>query len=132
MAMPNPKDTITEEMIKGIKESLDKSISEKATEWYSQAVWIPEEEKRKYSREKWQRELYQDWDKVASSAADPVRRLRKEMHDELGDIKSAIRKLGIMLDGDKPTEEQLKNSKMLKEAYLKYKMVEGLVLGGKK
>ena len=61
--------------------------------------------------------------------SDPVQRIRKEMHEELDEIKTAIRKMGIMLDSDKPSQEQLEKSKMLKEAYMKYKMVEGLVLG---
>ena len=130
--MADPKDTITEEMLKSIKEGLDKSIIEKSTEWYSQqAVWVPEEEKRRYTRQKWQRELYQDWDRVASSAADPVQRLRKEMHDELRDIKKAINKIGIMLDSDAPSQEQLEEHTTLREAYRKYKMIEALTLGKK-
>jgi hypothetical protein len=129
--MADPKDTITEEMIKGIKESLDKSIMSNASDLYTQTVWVPEEEKRRSVQRKWQRELYQDWDRVSSAAADPVHRLRNEMHDELRDIKKAINKIGIMLDSDAPSQEQLEEHTTLREAYRKYKMIEALTLGKK-
>jgi DNA repair exonuclease SbcCD ATPase subunit len=58
-----------------------------------------------------------------------VEQLRREMRKELGDIKDAIRKMGVLLDGDKPSEKVLREHKMLRDAYNKYKMIENLILG---
>ena len=92
-------------------------------------IWRPKTVERKYMQDKWRRELYADWERVQRQAKDPVQKLRDEMKEELRDIKRAVNKMGIMLDSEAPTEEQLRKSKMLKEAYSKYKMVEKLVLG---
>jgi len=140
MADDDMVDKLTAEMVRKLSEDIDQRIMKETTGTFTggyaseynyqyNTVWKPRELEEREYRKRWERDLYQQWDKVSSAAADPVHRLRKEMHDELGDIKAAIRKMGIMLDSDKPSQEQLEKSKMLKEAYMKYKMVEGLVLG---
>ena len=58
-----------------------------------------------------------------------VEQMRREMRKELGDIKDAVRKLGVLLDGDKPSEKVLREHKMLRDAYNKYRMIENLILG---
>ena len=60
---------------------------------------------------------------------EPIERVRRELLDEIGDIKIAVRKLGILLDCEKPTAKQLEDHKMLREAYQKYKMIEALIFG---
>jgi hypothetical protein len=60
---------------------------------------------------------------------EPIERVRRELLDEIGDIKIAVRKLGILLDCEKPTAKQLEQHKMLREAYQKYKMIESLIFG---
>lgn len=60
---------------------------------------------------------------------DPVDKLRDEMRKELVDIKKAIHTIGILLDGDKPSDEMLEKHKTLRDAYRKYKMIEALILG---
>ncbi|MCK5605934.1 hypothetical protein KAR91_28815, partial [Candidatus Pacearchaeota archaeon] len=58
-------------------------------------------------------------------------RLRDEMMRELRDIKKAIHTLGILLESDEPSREDLEKHKTLREAYRKYKMIEALTLGKK-
>lgn len=129
--MADPKDILTEAMVKKLCDDMDEKISREATGIFTTDIWQPEETKQKYYTDKWQRDLFEKWDKVSSSAADPVQRLRKEMHDELRDIKKAINKIGIMLDSDAPSQEQLDEHTTLREAYRKYKMIEALTLGKK-
>lgn len=142
MAMADDKmvDKLTAEMVKKLSEDMDKRMMKEATGTFTggyaseydytyNTVWKPRELEEREYRKRWERDLYQQWDKVQREVSDPVQRIRKEMHEELDEIKTAIRKMGIMLDSDKPSQEQLEKSKMLKEAYMKYKMVEGLVLG---
>lgn len=139
MAMADDKlvDKLTAEMVKKLSEDMDTKITNSFTtggyaseyDYTYNTVWKPRELEEREYRKRWERDLYQQWDKVQREVSDPVQRIRKEMHEELDEIKTAIRKMGIMLDSDKPSQEQLEKSKMLKEAYMKYKMVEGLVLG---
>ena len=51
-------------------------------------------------------------------------RLRDEMMRELRDIKKAIHTLGILLESDEPSREDLEKHKTLREAYRKYKTYE--------
>lgn len=60
-----------------------------------------------------------------------VEMLRREMREEMYDIKVAIRKIGILLDSDKPSDKMMREHKMLREAYQKYKMIEHLIIGNK-
>ena len=86
------------------------------------------QEREYYEQEK--RRLFKEWEEQARRMKDPVQVLREEMREELREIKDAISKLGILFDSDAPSEEQMEKHKALREAYLKYKMVEKLILGG--
>ena len=122
---------IDEDTIKKLKEGFQDHIGDIEKEALGD-VWVPEEYKYEKTKKQFQKDIYKEWEKQAKRTRDPVERLRKELHDELDEIKDAIRKIGILLDSDAPTEEQLEKYKMLKDAYLKYKMIEALVLGKEK
>jgi len=122
--MPDPN----EAMIRKLIEDMDSKITGDFTDVITGDVFVPYKHKSDEARRRMERELFKEWDKLGGST-DPIKRLRGEMHDELDQIKAAIRKIGIMLDGDAPTQEQMEKFKMLKEAYTKYKMIEALVLG---
>lgn len=117
------------DMEKQIVDALAKRVDGEITRDMLDQVWVPDEYKRKTAQDRFRRELYNDWKEVSRQARDPVQKMREEIHAELKEVKDAVRKLGIMLDSDAPTAEQLKKHKMLKEAYLKYKMIEKLTLG---
>ena len=126
--MADPRDTITQGMIEKLIRDFDTKTSKDFTDMITGDVIVPKKYEMDEHKRRYQRDIFNEWDKVKTDT-DPVTRLRKEMHDELKDIKKAINKIGIMLDSDAPTQEQMKNHKMLKEAYLKYKMIEALILG---
>lgn len=97
--------------------------------------WLPESEitkqqiedsKRKMEDHMWK--ILRDQQRHQPKA--PIDVLREDMEKQLREIRKAIRKLGILLDSDEPTEEQLKKHKALRDAYRKYKMIEKLTLGG--
>lgn len=99
-------------------------------------IWKPEkiaeEEKQSQIKKDLWEQMHKEWiwEEKHKFTKDPVDRLREEFRKEIAEIKDAIRKIGILLDSDAPTEEQLKKHKALREAYLKYKMLEKLILGG--
>lgn len=95
----------------------DKHEIQRQIEKQEQEVWIDQVKKMMEYEKKRQ---------------DPIEILRDEMRGELNDIKKAIHTIGILLDGDKPTDEMLEKHKMLREAYRKYKMIEALILGQQK
>ena len=127
--MPGSHNDFQDAAIQAIKEELDKRINADAEKLIMGELWLPDSVEEKKAQREWKEKLYREWKEQATQVHDPVQKLRKDVMDELSDIKKAIRKLGVLLDGDAPTEEQLEKHKMLKEAYTKYKMIEKLVLG---
>ncbi len=126
------KGNIANVLAKEIAESIDADMRKRDKifeDVMDGEIWKPRSIKKKYMQDKWRRELYNDWEEVQRHARDPVQQLRDEMREELRDVKRALRKVGILLDSDAPTEEQLKKHKALKRAYQKYKMTEKLILG---
>ena len=69
----------------------------------------------------------QDWNEIRKK--DPNEEFRRQTVKDIAEIKSAIRKIGILLSEDAPSKEMQNKHKMLKDAYKKYKMIEALVLG---
>lgn len=118
-----------------ILKEMDKKMMDKR-DWYEDKmikdIWISPTEQEKITAEeknrKFQKQI-EDMMRGDKYKPDPVDKLREEMRDELNDIKKAIHKIGIMLDGDAPSEEMLEKYKTLKDAYRKYKMIEALILG---
>lgn len=130
--MENTKFTETnvmDEMYENIIKKLNETNYGNDQRKHAYEIWKPKEYERQKERDEWSRKIYDDWSQQAKKIKDPVTVLREEMQEQLDEIKDAIRKLGILLDSDAPTEEQLKKHKILRDAYKKYKMVEALVLG---
>ena len=121
---------IEQRIIDAMATKIVSDFDEQAIDALTGEIWRPKTVERKYMQDKWKRELYADWERVQRQAKDPVQMLRDEMKEELRDIKQAVNKMGIMLDSEAPSQEQLRKSKTLKDAYMKYKMIEKLVLGG--
>ena len=90
-------------------------------------VWVPESHEKKVAMERkardWQKDIMNDWNKVRKQE-EPLQQIMRE----LGEMKTAMRKIGILLDSDIPDEESFKKFKALREAYRRYKMVEKLIL----
>lgn len=124
-----------------IKEIMD-NMNE-GRDWYDNVkpkdIWVSPDEKQKIdaedANEKARKELerimkeYEQKDMLKPKS--DVERLRDELMREIRDIKKAIHTLGILLDSDEPSQEDLENHKTLREAYRKYKMIEALTLGKK-
>ena len=126
-----PANTYTHEMMK----EMDKKMMEK-NDWYDakplEDIWISPTEQEKITAEETNRifqKQIEDMMREGKYRPDPIDKLREEMREELNDIKKAIRKIGVMLDGDAPSEEILEKHKTLRDAYRKYKMIEALILG---
>lgn len=130
------EDEWSENIYGEMMKELDKKIMEKR-DWYEEkiipGIWISPTEQKKITAEKANRKYQKDIEDMMREARprrpDPIDDLRKEMREELADIKRAIRKIGVMLDGDAPSEEILEKHKTLRDAYRKYKMIEALILG---
>jgi len=132
MTMPGKDE---EQMIKEIMEDYQER------DWYDNVkpkdIWVSPDEKEKINteaaNEKARKQLekvmreYQQQDKLKPKS--DVERLRDEMMREIRDIKKAIHILGILLESDEPSREDLEKHKTLREAYRKYKMIEALTLG---
>ena len=129
------QDEWIEDIQKKMMEEMDKDMM-KDRDWYEgkiiKDIWVSPTEKEKTATEERNRQFQkqiEDMLRSGQASPDPVGDLRKEMREELEDIKKAIRKIGVMLDGDAPSEEMLKKYKTLRDAYRKYKMIEALILG---
>jgi len=129
------RDDWMDQVQKKMQEEIDKEIMSER-EWYEEKImkdiWISPNEKEKIDMEDRNREYQKQIEKMmrgAQTRQDPVDKLRDEMRKELDDIKKAIRKIGVMLDGDAPSKEMLEKHKTLRDAYRKYKMIEALILG---
>lgn len=120
-----------DEALKAIMDEMSRRTQKEAEDLIMGKIILPDAVEERKMQEEWQKKLYKEWKEQASQVHDPVTKLRKDVMEELDNIKKAIRKLGVLLDSDAPTEEQLEKHKTLKDAYLKYKMVEKLVLGDK-
>jgi hypothetical protein len=118
-----------DEALKAIMDEMSRRTQKEAEDLIMGKIILPDAVEERKMQEEWQKKLYKEWKEQASQVHDPVTKLRKDVMAELADIKKALSKLGILLDSDAPTEEQLEKHKTLKDAYLKYKMVEKLVLG---
>lgn len=118
-----------DEALKAIMNEMSRRTQKEAEDLIMGKIILPDAVEERKMQEEWQKKLYKEWKEQASQVHDPVTKLRKDVMAELADIKKALSKLGILLDSDAPTEEQLEKHKTLKDAYLKYKMVEKLVLG---
>ena len=135
MAGKDLQDAWADKIHKQMKEEIDKEMT-KARDWHEekiiQDIWISPTEKEKIdieARNRQYQKQIEDMMRQAQPRQDPVDDLRKEMREELNDIKRAIRKIGVMLDGDAPSEEMFEKHKTLRDAYRKYKMIEALILG---
>ncbi len=137
MAGKNYADSWADQIAKQMREEIDNEIM-KGRDWYDegkiyQDIWISPTEKEKIEIEGKNKEYQKDIEdmmrKARQTSPDPVDKLREEMREELSDIKKAIRKIGVMLDGDAPSEKMLEKHKTLRDAYRKYKMIEALILG---
>lgn len=130
------QDEWSENIYGEMMKELDKKIMEKR-DWYEEKIipdiWVSPTEQEKIAVEKanrkYQKEIEDMMRQTRPLRPDPIDDLRKEMREELADIKRAIRKIGVMLDGDAPSEEILEKHKTLRDAYRKYKMIEALILG---
>jgi len=94
-------------------------------------IWTPEEYEYRTIREaekrKFKESIMQDWNEIRKK--DPNEEFRRQTVKDIAEIKSAIRKIGILLSEDAPSKEMQNKHKMLKDAYKKYKMIEALVVG---
>lgn len=117
---------------------LEKHIMEKLSQQVQQPqenlppeIWTPEEYEYRTIREaekrKFKESIMQDWNELRKK--DPNEEFRRQTVKDIAEIKSAIRKIGILLSEDAPSKEMQNKHKMLKDAYKKYKMIEALVLG---
>jgi len=94
-------------------------------------LWIPSSYQEKIRQEELKKQFNKDLMKtLGSSNESPTEKHLRKMEADISEVKGAIRKLGVLLDSDAPTKEQLEKYKTLKDAYNKYKMVEKLILGG--
>lgn len=135
---------IIDAMTQRMKESIDNSINmsidgrifeDKLRDYEKKAppeFILPEQEKQRRENEHhidaMKKLMEIEYEKQRRNP-EPIERVRRELLDEIGDIKIAVRKLGILLDCEKPTAKQLADHKMLREAYQKYKMIEALIFG---
>lgn len=81
---------------------------------------------RNTEQRKFKEAIMQDWQQLKER--DPQDEFRKQTIKDIGEIKDAIRKIGILFGDDAPSKEMMNKHKMLKDAYNKYKMIEALVL----
>jgi len=136
--MPGKEDmyNYAEQIRKQMIEEMDNKIMS-GRDWYDAApmpdkIWVSPTEQEtidaEAQNEKFTKQIT-DMMRNEKNRIDPVEKLRREMREELTDIKNAIRKIGVMLDGDAPSDEALAKHKTLREAYKKYKMIEALILG---
>lgn len=118
---------IQEDLIRRIEERVMSDIQPKGPP----DIWKPESyeynKQRDVSRKQFQNDILNDWTKIKKK--DPNEIFRKQTTKDIAEIKDAIRKIGIMFDEDTPSEKVMKNHKMLRDAYNKYKMIEALILG---
>lgn len=93
-------------------------------------IWKPESYEYKKlqetERRKFKDAIMQDWNEIRKQ--DPDEQFRRQVTNDIAQIKDAIRKIGILFDEDAPSHVTAKKRKMLKDAYKKYKMIEALVL----
>jgi hypothetical protein len=135
------KEQFQEWAITQIRKEIDEgSVS---PDWYDaiqpQEIWVSPEEKENQATQKSNTKArkaieqimkeYESQEKLKPKS--DTQRLRDEMMRELRDIKKAIHTLGILLESDEPSQEDLSNHATLREAYRKYKMIEALTLGKK-
>ena len=112
-------------------------------DWYDNVkpkdIWVSPNEKEKIDDEEHAKHAKKEMQKIIDQfemqkkqkPGSEIDRLRNEMRDEFADIKKALHTLGIMLDQDQPSNEDLATHPTLREAYRKYKMIEALILGQK-
>lgn len=125
------------------KKIMDEYTDQKERDWYDNVqpkdIWISPDEKKKVDEEQTSKDAKEAMQKILDlyeqekkqKPLNEVDRLRNEMRDEFAEIKKALHILGIMLDQDAPTNEELAEHPTLREAYRKYKMIEALILGQK-
>ena len=133
-------DNWTADLFDEMNEQTNKKIK-KESDWYDKFpekdIWVSPTEQEKIDKETEQRQMQKQMEDILKqfeyeqkqNPPDPIDILRNEMREELNDIKKAIHKIGILLDGDVPSEEILEKHKTLRDAYRKYKMIEALILG---
>lgn len=100
-------------------------------------IWVSPNEKQKRDEEEAARKAKVSFDRILREyeqqqklkPKSDVDRLRDELMREIKDIKRAINLLGIMLESEEPSLEDLQEHATLRDAYRKYKMVEALTLG---
>lgn len=133
------KEQYHEWAITQIVKDLDETITSR--DLYNQAlpkeIWVSPDEKENMATQKSNTKArkaieqimkeYEQQEKLKPKSE--TQRLRDEMMRELKDIKKAIHTLGILLESDEPSQEDLSNHATLREAYRKYKMIEALTLG---
>lgn len=136
------KEQFQEWAITQIRKEIDEGAV--SPDWYDaiqpQEIWVSPEEKENQATQKSNTKArkaieqimkeYEQQEKLKPKSE--TQRLRDEMMRELRDIKKAIHTLGILLESDEPSQEDLSNHATLREAYRKYKMIEALTLGKKK
>ena len=122
------------------KEIMDQLTDQKERDWYDNVkpkdIWISPDEKKKVDEDNQAEEARKQMQKIidqfeAEKPPNEIDRLRNEMRDEFADIKKALHILGILLNQDEPSNEDLATHPTLREAYRKYKMIEALILGQK-
>ena len=136
------KEQYHEWAISKIVKDLDETMASR--DLYNQAlpkeIWVSPDEKENIETQKSNTKArkaieqimkeYKQQEKLKPKSE--TQRLRDEMMREIKDIKKAIHTLGILLESDEPSQEDLSNHATLREAYRKYKMIEALTLGKKK
>ena len=132
--MPDPSEKYTQQIADLLQKEFTKKIDKQFTDVltgggdleYPSTVIVPEsveyERLRRSEHRKFKDTIMQDWQEIRKQ--DPDYEFRKQVTNDIAEIKDAIRKIGIMFEEDTPN----KKHKMLNEAYKKYKFTEALVL----
>ena len=127
--------------LKAIQDIMDQMNENR--DWYDNVkpkdIWVSPDEQEKMNAEDANRKARDELERIMREyehqqkfkPKSDVERLRDEMLGEMREIKIAIIKLGIMLESEEPSQEDLEKHATLREAYRKYKMIEALTLGHK-
>lgn len=120
------RDLISQEFTKKIDKSFTDVLTGGEGIEYPSTVIVPDsveyDRLRKSEQRKFKDAIMQDWNEIRKT--DPNEQFRKQVTNDIAEIKDAIRKIGIMFEEDAPN----KKHKMLNDAYKKYKFTESLVL----
>ena len=132
--MPGKDGAYSEEMIKQMQKEYLGKAQDYEKQYMNEPIWVSPGQQEKWKTAEKLEQFQKDLNRLGQIATrkEPWTHFRDEVRGDLKDIRKAIGKLGIMLDCEEPTAEELADHATLREAYRKYKMIEALILGKKK